>query len=129
MDFEILVTQCRKVTKVNSQLMAREHCLLLMVFFMLCIVLHRMWEFSVALYMIRIWPDSLLFAAIYGVVETSSVVVFGPVVGTLVERATYLQVTNSQSFANQFCLFVNKIDLIHTIILETVASHDTLLCN
>lgn len=52
----------------------------------------RMWEFSVALYMIRIWPDSLLFAAIYGVVETSSLVVLGPVVGTLVGRATYLQV-------------------------------------
>ncbi|KAF7096750.1 hypothetical protein CFC21_098647 [Triticum aestivum] len=52
----------------------------------------RMWEFSVGLYMIRIWPGSLLFAAVYGVVEASSVVVFGPMVGTLVERLTYLQV-------------------------------------
>lgn len=52
----------------------------------------RMWEFSVGLYMIRIWPDSLLFAAVYGVVEASSVAVFGPMVGTLVERLTYLQV-------------------------------------
>ncbi|KAK1610792.1 hypothetical protein QYE76_034465 [Lolium multiflorum] len=52
----------------------------------------RMWEFSVGLYMIRIWPDSLLFAAIYGVVEASSVAVFGPMVGTLVDRLTYLQV-------------------------------------
>uniref|UniRef100_M8BDR1 Solute carrier family 40 member n=1 Tax=Aegilops tauschii TaxID=37682 RepID=M8BDR1_AEGTA len=51
-----------------------------------------MWEFSVGLYMIRIWPGSLLFAAVYGVVEASSVVVFGPMVGTLVERLTYLQV-------------------------------------
>uniref|UniRef100_A0ACD5WYD4 Uncharacterized protein n=1 Tax=Avena sativa TaxID=4498 RepID=A0ACD5WYD4_AVESA len=52
----------------------------------------RMWEFSVGLYMIRIWPGSLLFAAVYGVVEASSVAVFGPMVGTLVDRLTYLQV-------------------------------------
>ena len=51
-----------------------------------------MWEFSVGLYMIRIWPDSLLFAAIYGVVESSSVVVFGTMVGNLVDRLTYMQV-------------------------------------
>jgi len=51
----------------------------------------RMWEFSVGLYMIRIWPGSLLFTAIYGVVESSSVAVFGPMVGTLVDKLTYLQ--------------------------------------
>jgi hypothetical protein len=51
-----------------------------------------MWEFSVGLYMIRIWPGSLLFTAIYGVVESSSVAVFGPTVGTLVDNLTYLQV-------------------------------------
>jgi solute carrier family 40 (iron-regulated transporter), member 1 len=53
-----------------------------------------MWEFSVGLYMIRIWPRSLLFTAIYGVVESSSVAVFGPTVGTLVDNLTYLQVSN-----------------------------------
>jgi len=52
-----------------------------------------MWEFSVGLYMIRIWPGSLLFTAIYGVVESSSVAVFGPMVGTLVDKLTYLQVS------------------------------------
>ncbi|KAM0849635.1 hypothetical protein ACQ4PT_053603 [Festuca glaucescens] len=52
----------------------------------------RMWEFSVGLYMIRIRPNSLLFAAVYGVVESSSVAVFGPMVGTIVDRLTYLQV-------------------------------------
>lgn len=52
----------------------------------------RMWEFSVGLYMIRIWPDSLLLAAVYGVVESSAVAVFGPMVGALVDRLTYLQV-------------------------------------
>ncbi|KAB1224514.1 Solute carrier family 40 member 1 [Morella rubra] len=48
----------------------------------------RMWEFSVALYMISIWPDSLLFAAIYGAVEAASIVLFGPLVGQWVDRLT-----------------------------------------
>ncbi|XP_042385181.1 solute carrier family 40 member 1-like [Zingiber officinale] len=52
----------------------------------------RMWEFSVSLYMINIWPDSLLFTALYGVVESASTALFGPIVGTLVDKLTYLQV-------------------------------------
>ncbi|TVU07880.1 hypothetical protein EJB05_41255, partial [Eragrostis curvula] len=52
----------------------------------------RMWEFSVGLYMIRIWPGSLLFTAIYDVVESSSVMVCGPAVGALVDKLTYHQV-------------------------------------
>ncbi|XP_043707232.1 solute carrier family 40 member 2 [Telopea speciosissima] len=52
----------------------------------------RMWEFSVGLYMINLWPDSLLFAAIYGVVEATSTAIFGPVVGQWVDRLTYVQV-------------------------------------
>ncbi|KAF3330448.1 solute carrier family 40 member 1-like isoform X3 [Carex littledalei] len=52
----------------------------------------RMWEFSVALYMINSWPDSLLFTAIYGVVESASIAIFGPLIGSLVDRLTYLQV-------------------------------------
>ncbi|XP_020085847.1 solute carrier family 40 member 1-like isoform X1 [Ananas comosus] len=52
----------------------------------------RMWEFSVGLYMINIWPDSLLFTALYGVVESASTALFGPVIGSLVDRLTYLQV-------------------------------------
>lgn len=52
----------------------------------------RMWEFSVGLYMINIWPDSLLFTAIYGVTESGSTALFGSVVGKWVDRFTYLQV-------------------------------------
>ncbi|KAK1317746.1 Solute carrier family 40 member 1 [Acorus calamus] len=50
-----------------------------------------MWEFSVGLFMINVWPDSLLFAAIYGVVESVSTFLFGPTVGKLVDKFTYLQ--------------------------------------
>ena len=52
----------------------------------------RMWEFSVGLYMLKLWPDSLLFAAIYGVVESASTAVFGPIVGQWVDKVTYVKV-------------------------------------
>ncbi|CAL0329579.1 unnamed protein product [Lupinus luteus] len=51
-----------------------------------------MWEFSVGLYMINIWPDSLLYAAIYGAVESASTAVFGPIVGRLVNKLSYVKV-------------------------------------
>ncbi|KAI3854762.1 hypothetical protein MKX03_017495 [Papaver bracteatum] len=52
----------------------------------------RMWEFSVGLYMIHVWPDSLLLAAVYGVVENASKALFGPIIGKWVDRMTYVQV-------------------------------------
>ncbi|XP_062102385.1 solute carrier family 40 member 1-like isoform X2 [Humulus lupulus] len=52
----------------------------------------RMWEFSVGLYMIKLWPDSLLFAAIYGVLESASTAIFGPIVGNWVDSLTYVKV-------------------------------------
>lgn len=51
-----------------------------------------MWEFSVGLYMISVWPDSLLFAAIYGAIESASIAFFGPFVGQLVNKLTYVKV-------------------------------------
>ncbi|RZC63216.1 hypothetical protein C5167_024978 [Papaver somniferum] len=51
-----------------------------------------MWEFSVGLYMINIWPDSLLLTAVYVVVEASSTALFGPIIGKLVNRLSYVQV-------------------------------------
>lgn len=55
----------------------------------------RMWEFSVGLYMIDVWPDSLFLAAAYGVVESASTALFGPLVGQLVDKLTYLKVRTS----------------------------------
>jgi len=46
----------------------------------------------VGLYMISIWPNSLLFAALYGVVESASTMLFGPLVGQWVDRLTYVKV-------------------------------------
>lgn len=52
----------------------------------------RMWEFSVGLYMINVWPDSLFLAAVYGVVESASTALFGPIIGQWVDKLSYLQV-------------------------------------
>ncbi|KAL8168142.1 LOW QUALITY PROTEIN: hypothetical protein V2J09_009641 [Rumex salicifolius] len=65
----------------------------------------RMWEFSVALYMIDLWPNSLLLTAIYGVVESASVALFGPIIGEWVDKLSYVKVlqiwtlTQNLSFA------------------------------
>lgn len=52
----------------------------------------RMWEFSVGLYMINIWPDSLLYAAIYGAIESASITLFGPIIGRWVDKLSYVKV-------------------------------------
>ncbi|KAK7390270.1 hypothetical protein VNO78_25569 [Psophocarpus tetragonolobus] len=52
----------------------------------------RMWEFSVGLYMINIWPESLLYAAIYGAVESASIAVFGPIIGRWVDKLSCVKV-------------------------------------
>ncbi|BAT97541.1 hypothetical protein VIGAN_09100900 [Vigna angularis var. angularis] len=52
----------------------------------------RMWEFSVGLYMINIWPESLLYAAIYGAVESASIAVCGPIIGRWVDKLSSLKV-------------------------------------
>eukprot|EP00243_Klebsormidium_subtile_P010568 TRINITY_DN569_c0_g2_i1.p2 TRINITY_DN569_c0_g2~~TRINITY_DN569_c0_g2_i1.p2 ORF type:complete len:191 (-),score=27.93 TRINITY_DN569_c0_g2_i1:371-943(-) len=52
----------------------------------------RMWEFAVALFMIRIWKDSLILTALYGLVEASSVAVFGVFVGKWVDCNSRMKV-------------------------------------
>ncbi|CAK9153739.1 unnamed protein product [Ilex paraguariensis] len=52
----------------------------------------RMWEFSVGLYMINVWPDSLFLAAACGLVESASTALLGPLVGQWVDKVTYVKV-------------------------------------
>ncbi|KAJ6802581.1 uncharacterized protein M6B38_192495 [Iris pallida] len=66
----------------------------------------RMWEFSVGLYMINIWPNSLLFTAIYGVVEAAATVLFGPFVGQLVDRLNYVQVLRLWLLTQNLSFFI-----------------------
>ncbi|KAK6943413.1 LOW QUALITY PROTEIN: Ferroportin-1 [Dillenia turbinata] len=90
----------------------------------------RMWEFSVGLYMIDIWPDSLLLAAVYGVVESASTALFGPFIGQLLDRLTYLQVlrlwllTQNLSFVIAGCSVVGLLvyaDLIASQLMTFIS--------
>lgn len=85
-----------------------------------------MWEFSVGLYMISVWPNSLLFAAIYGVVESASTAFFGPVVGDWVDKLAYVKVLLSfcHSKSLSFCslyIIKRKIKLFFIVL-------DILIC-
>ena len=53
---------------------------------------YRMWEFAVGLFMIQVWPDSLLLVAVYGLVEAASMACLGVVVGELVDKCPRLRV-------------------------------------
>ncbi|GAB4833250.1 Solute carrier 40 member 2 [Ancistrocladus abbreviatus] len=66
----------------------------------------RMWEFSVALYMINIWPNSLLLTAVYGLVESGSIALFGPIIGAWVDRLTYVKVLQLWSFTQNLSFVV-----------------------
>ncbi|KAI6698569.1 hypothetical protein NL676_018688 [Syzygium grande] len=65
----------------------------------------RMWEFSVALYFVTLWPNSLLFAAIYGTVESASTALFGAVVGKWVDTSTYTKVLRIWLLTQNFSFF------------------------
>lgn len=67
-----------------------------------------MWEFSVGLYMIDLWPDSLLFAAIYGVVESASTALFGPIIGQWVDKLTYIKVGSEFCIDSETLEFMSK---------------------
>lgn len=58
------------------------------------LVICRMWEFCVGLYMITLWPNSLILPAIYGATESASIALFGPIVGQCAEKLTYVKVCN-----------------------------------
>ncbi|KAG8075508.1 hypothetical protein GUJ93_ZPchr0006g41627 [Zizania palustris] len=82
----------------------------------------RMWEFSVGLYMIRIWPDSLLLTAIYGVVEASAVAVLGPMVGAVVDRLTYLQVLSLWLLVQSLSFIVAGVAVTGLLIYNGLAT-------
>ncbi|KAJ9545224.1 hypothetical protein OSB04_024931 [Centaurea solstitialis] len=90
-----------------------------------------MWEFSVGLYMIKFWPDSLLMAAAYGVVESASATLFGPFVGQWLDRSTYPKVLQIWLSTQNFSFIVAGITVVGLLIYpelrETNATAFTLL--
>lgn len=82
----------------------------------------RMWEFSVGLYMISVWPDSLLFAAIYGAVESASIALFGPLVGHWVDKLTYATVLRIWLVTQNLSFIVAGVSVIALLFFSSLKS-------
>ncbi|KAK9723604.1 hypothetical protein RND81_05G011400 [Saponaria officinalis] len=82
----------------------------------------RMWEFSVALYMINIWPDSLLLTAMYGVVESASVALLGPIVGEWVNKMTYIKVLQVWTATQTVSFIVAGATVIALLLVSSLNS-------
>lgn len=52
-----------------------------------------MWHFAIGLYLVELTPGSLRLTAIYQVVSTLSIIVFGPLVGDWVDANPRLKGT------------------------------------
>ncbi|XP_057458728.1 solute carrier family 40 member 1-like [Lotus japonicus] len=80
----------------------------------------RMWEFSVGLYMINIWPDSLLYAAIYGAVESASTAVFGPLIGTWIDKFTYVKVLRLWLVTQNLSFVIAGVTVVNLLIYSSL---------
>ncbi|XP_071738449.1 solute carrier family 40 member 2-like isoform X2 [Rutidosis leptorrhynchoides] len=76
----------------------------------------RTWEFSVGLYMINVWPDSLLMAAAYGVVESASTTLFGALVGQWIDNSTYPKVLRVWLVTQNLSFIVAGISVVGLLI-------------
>ncbi|KAI7750707.1 hypothetical protein M8C21_013009, partial [Ambrosia artemisiifolia] len=76
----------------------------------------RTWEFSVGLYMINVWPDSLLMAAAYGVVESATTAVFGPLVGQWIDNSTYPKVLRVWLLTQNLSFIVAGVTVVGLLI-------------
>ena len=50
-----------------------------------------MWEFAVTLFLLRLFPESLLLVGVYGLIMQLAVVVFGTIVGDWVDTNARLK--------------------------------------
>ncbi|KAL3617434.1 hypothetical protein CASFOL_037755 [Castilleja foliolosa] len=84
----------------------------------------RMWEFSVGLYMINAWPDSLFLAAAYGVVESASTALIGPLIGQYVDKLSYAKVLKLWLFSQNLSFIVAGCAVIAILIHpDTISSN------
>ena len=50
-----------------------------------------MWEFAVTLFLLRLFPESLLLVGVYGLIMQLAVVVFGTIVGDWVDTSARIK--------------------------------------
>lgn len=87
----------------------------------------RMWEFSVGLYMIRFWPESLILPAIYGAIESGSTALFGSFIGQWVERLAYDKALRLWLVAQNLSFVTAGFSVIALLLFSTLKSTNFIL--
>uniref|UniRef100_A0A1J3EXL4 Solute carrier family 40 member n=1 Tax=Noccaea caerulescens TaxID=107243 RepID=A0A1J3EXL4_NOCCA len=84
----------------------------------------RTWEFSVALYMIYLWPNSLFLTAMYGAVESGSTAIFGPVVGQMIDGMSYVKVLRLWLVTQNLSFIVAGGSIVALLLVPDLKSHN-----
>ncbi|CAH8269925.1 unnamed protein product [Arabidopsis lyrata] len=84
----------------------------------------RTWEFSVALYMIYLWPNSLFLTAMYGVVESGSAAIFGPIVGQMIDGMSYVKVLRLWLVTQNLSFIVAGGAVVALLLVPDLRSHN-----
>ncbi|KAL1196613.1 Solute carrier family 40 member 2 [Cardamine amara subsp. amara] len=84
----------------------------------------RTWEFSVALYMIYLWPNSLFLTAMYGAVESGSTAIFGPIVGQMIDGMSYVKVLRLWLVTQNLSFIVAGGSVIALLLVPDLKSHN-----
>lgn len=69
----------------------------------------RLWSFGAALFMFRIYPDSLTLMSIYGLVNSLSVFLLGAAIGTWIDTTSRLRAAGVFLAIQNVCVAVNCI--------------------
>lgn len=72
----------------------------------------RMWEFALALLFIDIWSDSLFLVALYGLMSSGSVAIFGVTVGSLVDLLPRKKLVTSALIIQNASVFTTATGVI-----------------
>lgn len=76
----------------------------------------RMWHFAIGLYLVELTPESLRLTAIYQLVSTLSIIIFGPLVGDWVDANPRLKVAQVSLIIQNVAVIICGVLLI--IMLE-----------
>ncbi|KAG9155898.1 hypothetical protein Leryth_004142 [Lithospermum erythrorhizon] len=80
----------------------------------------RMWEFSVGLYMINVWPDSLVLSASYGVAESASTTLLGPLIGQMVDKLSYVKILRLWLLSQNLSFMVAGVAVVALLYEELI---------
>nr|WRQ72733.1 ferroportin transporter IREG2 [Leucocroton havanensis] len=82
----------------------------------------RLWEFSVGLYMIALWPNSLLLPAVYGAMESASISFFGSFIGQWVQKLPYHQALRIWLLTQNFAFITAGCTVYSLIMFPSLSS-------